>query len=261
MIVNFIEQIQQTYKENRDYYIKTLQNKNFINESFRTDDDYILPGKSLQFLINIDDLTFTLLQNTGVKYEVPEEPTSLDYLFQDLDKVLLEEDRIVYMNAIDVTFKKHLALFNEKDPFLFRSSFVFRVKRENERITSYLQHNIPIKIEDGRIRQFFSVVTDISHSLIEQNNRISFYNMKDKEEYHYELKDKLHEGKIPQLHLSNRELEILQFVIQGLNTKDMAKALDISVETVNRHRKNMIKKNNKKNIIHLATEAFKQNLI
>ncbi|WP_052444483.1 response regulator transcription factor [Flammeovirga sp. OC4] len=261
MLVNFIEQIQNTYIENSDYFITTLQHKDFINNSFEREKEYILPGKSLHFLIDIENFSFTLLQNSGVKYEGPTSTTSLDYLFHDLDRFLVEEDKVIYRNAINFVFKKHLALFDEKDPFLFRSSFVFRIKRENERITSFLQHDIPIKIKNGKIKQFFSVVTDISHSLIEQDNSISFYNMKSKEEHHFDLSEHHTKVTLPSLILSRRELEILQHVIKGLNTKEMAETLNISVETVNRHRKNMIKKNKKKNIIHLATEAFKQNLL
>ncbi|KXX71993.1 LuxR C-terminal-related transcriptional regulator [Flammeovirga sp. SJP92] len=261
MLVNFIEQIQETYKENCDYFIKNLKNKNFINDSFQNVNDYILPGKSLKFLINVKDQSFILLENAGFKFDVPRVPTSMNILFYDLENYLLEEDKSIYINAIDVMFKKHLTLFNEQDPFLFRSSFIFRTKKDGERITSYLQQNIPVEIIDGRIKKFLCIVTDISHTFVEQDHKISFYNLKNKEEYHYDLMVDQKQENHTQLYLSNRELEILQYVIKGLNTKDMAKALEISVETVNRHRKNMIKKNNKKNIIHLATEAFKQNLI
>ena len=46
--------------------------------------------------------------------------------------------------------------------------------------------------------------------------------------------------------LSDREKEILMLVAKGMSSKEIASKLNISIETVSQHRKNMIKRINAK---------------
>ena len=48
--------------------------------------------------------------------------------------------------------------------------------------------------------------------------------------------------------LSNREDEVLQLIMAGLSTKEIAAALFIDVQTVNTHRRRMMKKAHARNI-------------
>lgn len=56
--------------------------------------------------------------------------------------------------------------------------------------------------------------------------------------------------------LSQRELEVLKYVGEGLTSKEIADVLSISINTVSRHRQNILKKLNVKN----SVEAFNGNL-
>jgi len=49
---------------------------------------------------------------------------------------------------------------------------------------------------------------------------------------------------IYQLELSNREREIIELIIKGLSSLEIAEKLYISVNTVNTHRRNLLEKNN-----------------
>lgn len=253
--------LKNVYRLNQDYVCENLVGKSYTNESYFEDNqNYNLPGKSLHFIIYIDSFSFELFKNTGVIYNVPNDLNPLDYLFHDLEQFLLEEDKLTYINAIENTLKKHLTFFQKKLKFQYRSSFIFRTQKEDKRITTYVQNNIPLEIKDGKIASFFSTVTDISHTDVQQKHQLTFYNLYEKEEFHFELRKNI-PAENKEFHLSKRELEILQCVIKGFTTKETAEKLKISMETVNKHRKNMIKKNNKKNIIHLATDAFKKGLL
>lgn len=263
MAKNFKEQLYNVYLTNKEYCIDSLKPYHFYNEmNFQEENFFILPGRSLKFIIDYASLSFELYKNSGINYNAPKVETPLSYLLHDLEEVLLEDDQLLYIKAIEFAFKKHLELFDINEPFKFRSSFIFRIRKNDKRLATYLQNNIPLEIKNGKILKFFTSVTDISHTQTNQNYQLSFYNMKNKDEYHFEMIDKKEITKNEHsLILSKRELEILECVIKGLNTKQTAENLKISVETVNRHRKNMIKKNNKNNIIQLATEAFKKNLL
>ncbi|SDR15139.1 regulatory protein, luxR family [Chryseobacterium soldanellicola] len=56
--------------------------------------------------------------------------------------------------------------------------------------------------------------------------------------------------------LSQRELEILQYVGEGFTSKEIAAFLSISVNTVSRHRQNILEKLNVKNSIKAFNDSF-----
>ena len=60
---------------------------------------------------------------------------------------------------------------------------------------------------------------------------------------------------------SNRELEVLNHVCEGLSTKEIADKLFISSRTVEKHRANLMTKTNAKNIIEVIIYAVKHKLI
>lgn len=61
--------------------------------------------------------------------------------------------------------------------------------------------------------------------------------------------------------LTERELEILKLIAEQKNTKEIADQLFISVNTVETHRKNLIKKLQVKNVVGLALYAVKHELV
>jgi len=57
--------------------------------------------------------------------------------------------------------------------------------------------------------------------------------------------------------LTKREIEILQLIANGEKSKDIAILLFIDLNTVESHRKNIIRKHGAKNIIVVVKEAVK----
>ena len=72
------------------------------------------------------------------------------------------------------------------------------------------------------------------------------------------IKEKIHEDLIS---FSEREIEVLSLVCQGLSTKEIADRLFISSRTVEKHRANLMTKSNAKNIIEVIIYAVKHKLI
>jgi DNA-binding NarL/FixJ family response regulator len=60
--------------------------------------------------------------------------------------------------------------------------------------------------------------------------------------------------------LTTREREVLQLIAEGFTNKDMAKELNLSVNTVNFHRKNMMKKLDIHNQADLVRYALKEGI-
>jgi DNA-binding NarL/FixJ family response regulator len=61
--------------------------------------------------------------------------------------------------------------------------------------------------------------------------------------------------------LSDRELEILKMICQGLSNRDIARKLFLSKKTVDKHRANILVKTNCKNTANLVMYAIKYNLV
>jgi DNA-binding NarL/FixJ family response regulator len=60
--------------------------------------------------------------------------------------------------------------------------------------------------------------------------------------------------------LTFRELEIAKLILQSLSNKDIARVLDISVRTVETHRRNIFKKLNCNSAISLMRWAIKNGI-
>ncbi len=58
--------------------------------------------------------------------------------------------------------------------------------------------------------------------------------------------------------LTKRELEVLKLIAQELTTGQIAKYLNISIATVESHRRNMFKKAQVQSVVGLVIEALKQ---
>ena len=55
----------------------------------------------------------------------------------------------------------------------------------------------------------------------------------------------------PELDLTDREVEVLNLICKGYDSKEISKILFIDITTVEKHRSNMLKKNNCKNLYYI----------
>lgn len=65
----------------------------------------------------------------------------------------------------------------------------------------------------------------------------------------------------PVTNITKRELEILQLVVREFTTKEISEQLTISINTIDTHRKNIMKKLNVKNTIGMVKYAIKNDLV
>ena len=62
-------------------------------------------------------------------------------------------------------------------------------------------------------------------------------------------------------HLSERELEVIQLLSRGLNTREIADMLNLSEHTIATHRKQIIRKSGCRNTAHLVATCLRCRLI
>lgn len=61
--------------------------------------------------------------------------------------------------------------------------------------------------------------------------------------------------------LTLRELEVLKFLSEGLNSREIAQKMYISINTVQYHRKQLLHKTDSCNVAELIGKAFRHKLI
>lgn len=61
--------------------------------------------------------------------------------------------------------------------------------------------------------------------------------------------------------ISKKEKIVLKYIVNGLNSREIAEKLQLSVRTVDNHRAHMMKKTGAKNSIELVKLALKENLV
>jgi len=61
--------------------------------------------------------------------------------------------------------------------------------------------------------------------------------------------------------LTSRETEILRLILSEYTSREIGEQLEISMRTVETHRKNILKKTGTKNLVALVKYGLKQNLL
>ena len=65
----------------------------------------------------------------------------------------------------------------------------------------------------------------------------------------------------PQNELTSREILVLRFLVEGLNSREIAQQLYISINTVQYHRKQLLRKTESHNVAELISKAYRLNLL
>lgn len=65
----------------------------------------------------------------------------------------------------------------------------------------------------------------------------------------------------PKIELTARELEVLELLSRGLSSKDISEKLFISSNTVEYHRKQLLRKTESANVAQLIGNAFRLHLL
>ena len=61
--------------------------------------------------------------------------------------------------------------------------------------------------------------------------------------------------------LTVREREVLRFLVEGLSSREIAEKLYISINTVQYHRKQLLRKTNSRNVAELIGKAYRTGLL
>lgn len=200
--------------------------------------------KNVGAVIYIFDLTAFKYIWTNGKY--------LDIFGYDCDEV--------NVNAIEYT-KKHYhpidkAIMNERVDFFKKNngsvwSGVYRIKhKQGHWVWVFSKISVLKRNKNGCPEQLIGLATDINNPSKTEKQLDALF----KERLRLRNSEKINK-------LTKRELEIVELIAKGLSYTRIAGMLNIHADTVNSHRKNILRKLNLRNIAQLSCFATENGLV
>ncbi len=187
----------------------------------------------------------------------PTQPAISNYFTQQWHK---DDAYILSENIFPEIEKICLQNNSIKDTYTF--SFNFRIRSNTDEWRVYMQSITSLNnMAPGLPLHFTGIITDITH--FKTDNKIVFIaekNNPDKTMYQLIVHENFSPDK-NNIHLTKRELEVLKCLNDGLSSKQIANKLFASQNTINNHRKNILKKTNTKNTSELIGMALKKGII
>ncbi|MBK7130417.1 MAG: PAS domain-containing protein [Crocinitomicaceae bacterium] len=241
-------------------------NQNMQAKQIRQDIDFDLQKKLLNmlsvgdyyvFIFNLADLKFDYVSDDvervlGYKAEEFTMPFILSKIHPD--------DRNTFVN-----FENTVMNFFKKLPqdqyFNYKMRYDYRVMRSDGTYARILQQVITINYSiDGGVIHTFGVHTDISHLKTSNHTRLSFIGLNGAPSFlDYPVEE--YKSISPTVDFTKRELDILSLMWEGMDTHEIAAALQISSETVKTMRKKMLAKTNSPNAVSLVRYALEHGAI
>ncbi|HVT84229.1 MAG TPA: LuxR C-terminal-related transcriptional regulator, partial [Chitinophagaceae bacterium] len=218
---------------------------------------YLLDYSNRKYLY-VDEACFDLMGYTSNYFVESGLDTYKDQWHPDDYKILNEK---VYPGNFN--FLKTIPL-NEYNDYIFSHNHRLRNAR-GEYITVLQRTSFIAGSTAGKPAGAIGVVFDISHF---KNDLNIVHTIEKVIQYEHGTLNKLIEKKIYPVSetvyissLSKRELEILQLISEGLNSKQIAEKMNISLNTVSNHRKNMLHKTNSKTSAELLNHAVRHGML
>ena len=140
--------------------------------------------------------------------------------------------------------------------FKYKFAYDYRFKTKSGQIKRIQQQTIPLLyFPEGGVRTL-TIFTDLTHLNITGIPKLSFIGMQDAPSYYnvhltqeFSLANKLFTAK---------EQVILQYMVQGKNSEEIATLLERSIFTIRNHRKNILQKSGCTNLQELLVKSIRE---
>lgn len=168
---------------------------------------------------------------------------------------VIHPDDIYYGLLIRKKIYSLLKKLSSKDKMKHKVIHEMRVKNKRGEYIRIIEQEHVIKLDkSGNIWLMLSVI-DIDASHESETTKSHLFNFETGEQIFIDLSDTLEES------LTNRELEVLRLMKQGLLSKEIAESLKVSINTVNSHRQNILQKLKANNSIEAVNLALRLGML
>lgn len=238
-----------------------------ISDQFKKIAALFTPGTSYFYVLNTHNLELDFIS-----------PQVKEFVGPDAEKVTIEKLlSLASSGEIEKIVKKEKVIKDFYSRFLpkekitrYKIVYTYKMKDFSKKERVMLHQATPISTtNEGILKHVVSIHTDITHlvskststvSFLDINGEESFYNVDpDQEKFDPCLARSEPAGLLGAL--SKRELEVLENITSGLNTKEIAEKLFVSTHTIQTHRKNIMKKCGCRNTAELVAETMVAGLV
>lgn len=168
---------------------------------------------------------------------------------------VVHPDDIYYGLLVRKKIYSILSSFSNEEKMDYKAIHEMRVRNlRGEYIRIIEQEQVIESDKSGNIWLMLSVI-DVDASHESEIVKSHLYNFKTGEQIFIDLSDTLNEP------LTNRELEVLRLMKQGSLSKEIANTLKVSINTVNTHRRNILRKLKANNSIEAVNFAQRLGLL
>ena len=162
---------------------------------------------------------------------------------------VIHPDDIYYGLIVRKKIYSILSSFSNEEKMNYKAIHEMRVRNLRGEYIRIIEQEQVIELDkSGNIWLMLSVI-DVDASHESEIIKRHLYNFKTGEQIFIDLSDTLDEP------LTNRELEVLRLMKQGLLSKEIANTLKVSINTVNTHRQNILQKLKANNSIEAVNFA------
>lgn len=202
--------------------------------------------------INYAPLSSTVYVSPGIKEVLGYEVEEFEYRRQ-MD-VIHPDDQPIIMASL----KYYYPIFSYKvfKPFETSVFFDYRAKHKNGSVKKMLRYATPLEYNsDGKMIYHLCVVTDITE--MQNTNRVHIWHKGLPDTIPFFPVDSFYDNNL----LSKREMDILFYLCEGLNSLSISEKLFISRHTVDTHRRNILSKMKVDNTSQLIRKSIELELI
>ncbi len=214
--------------------------------------DFFLIGDSYYFILNHHNSTFEYVSKE-IETVMGYHPSEVDLHF--MNEQLHPDDRSWFL-SIGTSLINFFSRLPPEKIMKYKVRYDIRFKRKNGEYARILYQGILLEHdENGRFLRSLSVHTDITWLKQEGNPVLSMIGLDGEPSYRdIAAKNSFVESREE---LTRREKEVLKLLIAGRLSKEISSILQISKQTVDTHRKNMLHKKGLSNTSELIGKAIR----
>lgn len=217
------------------------------------------PGKSYFFILEFD--SFEVLETDGLlekHWGLEEGSFDMEKYFQ---RIHPEERQVfhIYYSAAFRFAKKHIPLEHIRK---YKLQLHLRFKNEAGVYSRILEQALPIEFHsNGKMKSILIIHTDISHFNYPPGIYHAFTPIDYSLPTYTNILSQRSGVQITSYDFSAREVEILNLLADGVESKGISKRLSISETTVKTHRQNILKKTQAANMIEVISQSFRMGIL
>lgn len=202
-------------------------------------------------------------RTTEMEYVSPEITRILGYRPEDFNLSLainnIHPDDLSYYYHYEQSATRFFSELPEELFFKYKFSYDYRIRTQTGHYKRVLQQVIPVYYFPEGGARTLGIFTDLDHLNVKGKPKLSFIGMQGAPSYYnVHLDEKF--TRSPQL-FTKREAEILHCIIQGMDNREIAVELNLSVPTIRTHHKSILQKAACSTVNELLIKAIREGWI